>query len=155
MKKYILILAALVLATGCVADDWFGGGGSQKKWAASTPKQQLAEARNSFERKINAAQGKPLNTVQKDWGRLERALSRDGLTVYQWQQTAKVTTPSGETTKASSGSETFSCLAVFIVDDTTGKVMEATSEGPCYDYSLMPAWKPVITKSTDGRRGEV
>ena len=154
MKNLVLVLAMMILATGCVVDDWFGGGGGQK-WAASTPKQQMSEARNSFDRKIQAAAGKSLNSVQKEWGRLERGLSRDGLTVYQWQQTARVTTPSGEVSKASGGRETLSCLAMFIVNDRDGKVVDATSEGQCYDFSLMPAWKPVITNSTDGRRGGV
>jgi Prokaryotic membrane lipoprotein lipid attachment site. len=155
MKKYLLVLSAVFLLSGCAFGDWFGGGsGGGRSSTSASPRQQLSDGRASFDQKIKAAAGQSLSRVQKDWGRLEQGLSRDGLTVYKWSQTARLTAPAGEVTPAQSGQETTSCLAMFIVSPD-GVVVDATSEGQCYDYRLMPAWRPYILESTDGRSGSV
>ena len=160
MRKYLLILAVVLLTSGCAVSDWFGGGssssGGSRFGGADQGQQQLTDAKASFERKIKAAQGQSLTQVQKDWGRLERGLSRDGLTVYRWSQTAKITPPSGAKAAqaGTGGQETASCLAMFIVDPYN-MVVDATSEGLCLDLSRMPAWNPYVTESTDGRAGSV
>lgn len=161
MKKCILISLMMLLAAGCGnVRDWFDnlGGGSPSQPSrptASSPKQQLNDARASFDQKLRNAQGRTLAEVRKDWGRLEPGLKRGDLTVYQWRQTAKITTPKGEVKPASSGGAgTASCMAMFIVgpDDV---VVDSTAEGQCYDYRRMPAWKPTVTQSTDGLTGPV
>ena len=40
---------------------------------------------------------------------------------------------------------------MFIVNQD-GVVVDATSEGQCLDYKLMPLWRPVINADGDGRR---
>ncbi len=151
MKKYLLIAAAAAMVSGCATfDDWFGGRPS----TSNAPRQQLSDGRASFDQKIKNASGRPLTRVQKDWGALEPGVSRDGLTVYTWRQTARLSTPAGEVTQAKTGQETASCLAMFIVN-ANGVVVDASSEGQCFDYRLMPAWRPYITESTDGRTGAV
>lgn len=155
MKKSILVLLAVILASGCGGfGGLFDGGPVGGPSTAGSPRQQLSDGQASFDRKVSAANGQSLSKVQKDWGRLERGLSRDGLTVYKWSQTARLTAPAGEVTPAQSGQETTSCLAMFIVSPD-GVVVDATSEGQCYDYRLMPAWRPYILESTDGRTGSV
>ncbi|MDR1043932.1 MAG: hypothetical protein LBP33_02290 [Candidatus Adiutrix sp.] len=161
MKKYVLILAVLILSSGCAFNDWFGGssssssGGGSRFGGPDQGAQQMADAKNSFDQKIKSAQGQSLAQVQKDWGRLERGLSQGGLTVYRWSQTARITSPGGKVAQASSGGqETASCLAMFIVDPYN-TVVDATSEGLCLDLTRMPAWKPYVTESTDGRTGTI
>lgn len=155
MKKSILVLLTVFFVSGCGGfGGLFDGGPSGGPSTAGSPRQQLNDGQASFDRKIKAANGQSLSKVQKDWGRLERGLSRDGLTVYKWSQTARLTAPAGEVTPAQSGQETTSCLAMFIVSPD-GVVVDATSEGQCYDYRLMPAWRPYILESTDGRTGSV
>lgn len=155
MKKSILVLLAVFLASGCGVGGWFGGGpGGSGPSTAGSPRQQLSDGQASFDQKIRAANGQSLSKVQKEWGRLERGLSRDGLTVYKWSQTARLTAPAGEVTPAQAGQETASCLAMFIVSPD-GVVVDATAEGQCYDYRMMPAWRPYILESTDGRTGSV
>lgn len=153
MKKYLLVALAAFLVSGCALDGWFGGSSSRSSTTGS-PREQLVVARASFEKKIKAAHGQTLPKVQNDWGGLDRGLSRDGLTVYKWSQTARLSVPAGEVTPAQSGQETVSCLAMFIVNPS-GVVVDAASEGQCYDYRLMPAWNPYVVESTDGRTGVV
>ena len=158
MKKFALLLVTLMMTTGCagVINDWFGFGDDSGK-SGDKARQQLSDARASFDQKIKAAPGKSMSQLQKEWGKLEQGVSRDGLTVYRWRQTAKVTPPAGETVMPasnSSGQETFSCLAMFIVS-YEGVVVDATSEGQCVDYQLMPAWRPNVTQSTDGNTGSI
>lgn len=153
MKKYLLVVLAAFLVSGCALGGLFSGGSSRSSTAAS-PREQLSAGRASFEQKIKAASGQTLTKVQNDWGRLDQGLSREGLTVYKWSQTARLTTPAGEVTPAQSGQETTSCLAMFIVN-RNGVVVDATSEGQCYDYRMMPAWRPYIVESTDGQTGPV
>lgn len=163
MKKYLLILIALVLMPGCAwwnglfggGDSSAGGGSVGGKSGAQSARQQLSDARASFDEKIKSSPGKKLGDVKKEWGELEKGLSQNDLTVYRWSQTAKVTAPAGEVAPASNNSQqTTSCLAMFIVSGD-GTVVDATSEGQCFDYKLMPAWKPFIVESTDGRNGFV
>lgn len=164
MKKLLFIVLALFLLPGCAwLNGLFGsdGGGSHggkrpaSKPSSSSPRQELSDSRASFDEKIKAAVGQNLKQVKKEWGELETGLSQGDLTVYRWSQTAKVTTPAGETMPASNtGQQTTSCLAMFIVSGD-GRVVDATSEGQCFDYSLMPSWKPVIVESTDGKTGPV
>lgn len=147
-----------MMTTGCSTFcGWFDSSGPQQPGPATTKSasQQLAEGRASFEQKIIASRGASLSKLRTIWGSLEPGISRDNLTVYRWSQTAKLTTPTGMVTKASSAPPaTSSCLAVFIVD-RKGVVVDANSEGQCFDYRFMPAWKPVITQSTDGKTGAV
>ena len=115
----------------------------------------MNDARASFEEKIKAAQGRTVSQVRKEWSDLEAGLRQGDLTVYRWSQTARVTAPAGETVPTSAnGQQTTSCLAMFIVS-ADGSVVDATSEGQCFDYRLMPDWKPFIVESTDGRTGPV
>lgn len=159
MKKYFLILLALVLLPGCAWwNSLFDGGdsgGQPKSSGGPSPRQQLSEARASFDEKIKAAPGRNLSQLKREWGELERGLSQNDLTVYRWSQTARVTAPAGEAAPASNNDQqTTSCLAMFIVSyDNT--VVDATSEGQCFDYRLMPSWKPYIVESTDGKTGPV
>ncbi len=159
MKKFIPVFLMMLLTAGCGdVRGWFdqiGGGssGQSGRSTASSPKQQLNDARASFDQKLQNAQGRSLAEVRKDWGRLEPGLKRGDLTVYQWRQTAKITTPKGEVAPASSrGASTASCLAMFIVGPGD-VVVDSTAEGQCYDFRRMPAWQPTVTQSTDGRLG--
>lgn len=137
------------MASGCGVGEWMGFGKSPQEVA----NQERANGKESFEAKLAAAIGQPVAKVRKEWGALDGGLSRAGLTVFQWRQTAKLTLPEGMAPSEGTAGQTTlaSCLAMFIVRD--GVVMDATSEGQCFDYSRMPAWQPYITQSTDGRQG--
>ncbi len=163
MKKFLLIVIAAFMTSGCAASDWFGGlfsgsdSGGRVSGGGNVSQKQMAAARESFDRKIQAVPGQTLAQVQREWGRLEAGLSRDGLTVYTWRQTARITDPNPKVVQASQGSakgETASCLAMFIVNPNQ-VVMDATSEGLCLDLYKMPAWRPHITEATDGRLGPI
>lgn len=154
MKKCLVIVLAGLMVSGCAfIDEWFGAGSGQPS-TASSPRQQLSDGRAAFDEKVKGAVGQSFSKVQKAWGGLEGGVSREGLTVYRWSQTARLTAPAGEVTPARSGQETASCLAMFIVN-SEGTVVDAASEGQCYDYRLMPAWRPYILESSDGRQGPV
>jgi len=164
MKKYVLILIALFMTSACAGGDWFGGlfgggdGGGGSKGGDQAQK-QLAAARDSFERKLQAVPGQSLAEVKQQWGRLEAGLRREGLTVYTWKQTAKIVDPNPKVVPASNNkgqrkAETVSCLAMFIVNEQQ-VVMDATSEGLCLDLRQMPAWKPNVTEATNGQLGPV
>ena len=157
MKKYICLIAILVFGSGCVVTEWMGldgPSGPSGKDPQVAAQQQLNDARAGFDKKLEAARGKSLAQLNKEWGGLDGGISREGLSVFQWRQTARLTPPQGEVTKVGNqGATMASCLAMFIVQD--GVVVDATSEGECLDLRRMPAWKPYVTQSSDGRKGEV
>lgn len=155
MKRVVLFLAMIFMISGCgKIDDWFGRSGGPSQPSVSSARKQLNKAQDSFDNKLQAARGRSIEAARKDWGTLEAGLSQGGLTVYKWSQTAELTTPDGEPSQGKSGKQTVSCLAMFIADPD-GLVVDSTSEGRCFDLSKMPAWKPVVTQSTDGRTGPV
>ena len=160
MKKYICLIAILALGSGCALTEWMGfDGGSSGQSGSGTSRQEVAQrqlndARAAFAKKLDDTRGKSLAQLNKEWGGLDGGISREGLSVYQWRQTARLTPPQGEVTKVgNSGATVASCMAMFIVQN--GVVVDATSEGECLDYRRMPAWQPYITQSSDGRKGEV
>lgn len=154
LKKYICLIAILALGSGCAVGEWMGLGGSGQsgKSAQKVAESQLNDGKAAFSQKLDDARGKSLPQLQKEWGSLDGGLSRDSLTVFQWRQTARLTPPEEESGKPQNPVMA-SCLAMFIVQN--GVVVDATSEGQCFDYRLMPAWRPYITQSSDGRKGEV
>ena len=161
MKKYLLVILAVSLVPGCAWwNGLFGGGGASSGGKVTTssripPRQQLNDARASFDEKIKAAQGRTVSQVRKEWGDLEAGLRQGDLTVYRWSQTARVTAPAGETAPTSAnGQQTTSCLALFIVS-ADGSVVDATSEGQGVHYRLLPGWQPVSVEPTAGRTGPV
>ena len=156
MRKTICVLAVLFLA-GCSGWGLFSGPGPkpESQPAPSSPevsaRAELKAARASFQKKLGAAVGLTLAELRKQWGEVSKPVTLNNLTVYRWFQTARVTPPpdAGEALEdESQAADTlvFSCLAMFIVNDETESVVDADSEGPCYDYRLMPSWRPVIEK---------
>ncbi len=154
MIKFIPLLVLFMLAPACSQfSDWLGVPGSTGPTSTSAnPRAQMQAAQASFDQKLESARGESLNQVRRSWGNLEAGLSQDGLTVYKWSQTAQVTIPAGE--NSAGQTQVASCLAMFIVDQG-GVVVDSTSEGRCFDYNKMPAWKPIVTQSTDGRTGSI
>jgi len=162
VKKYICLIAILVLGSGCALTEWMGfdsgpsgKSGQSGKSQQEVAQKQLNDARASFNKKLDDSRGKTLAQLNKEWGGLDGGISREGLSVYQWRQTARLAPPQGEVTKVGNaqGTTLASCMAMFIVQNNV--VVDATSEGECLDLSRMPAWRPYITQSSDGRKGEV
>ncbi|MDR2947044.1 MAG: hypothetical protein LBV79_09895 [Candidatus Adiutrix sp.] len=159
MKKFLSLMVMAVLGSGCAVIEWPGWGaapaGPSQQEAArqqqEAARQQFDAGQAAFDQKLSASRGLPLAQLRDAWGGLDNGPSLDGLSVFQWRQTARIIPPAreGETP----GATLASCLAMFIVQGDV--VVDATSEGQCFDYRQMPAWQPFVTQSTDGRVGEV
>jgi hypothetical protein len=150
VRLAVCFLAAGLMLGGCAGFEPFSEGGD--KPVGDPESDQLTAGEAAFAKKLTSAPGLNLEGLKSQWGEVEKALTRGELTVYRWRQTATVTPPPGQ--GASPDPVVFSCLAMFIVNQSD-TVVDATSEGRCLDYRLMPAWQPTITQSSDGARGPV
>ncbi|MDR0881573.1 MAG: hypothetical protein LBP55_03405 [Candidatus Adiutrix sp.] len=151
MKKYIPLLLAVMVCSACAMGEWLSlGPVAATPRPSASPAQQLSDGRAAFKQKLGEAPGKTLARIKKEWGALEKGPSHGDMTGYTWRQTARLTVPAGEANpanpsqpKTAARPQTASCMAMFIVNNDE-KVLDATSEGQCFDYRLMPAWQPSI-----------
>ncbi len=144
----VYFLAAGLMLEGCAGLEPFSQEGGNSM--GDLERDQLTAGEAAFAKKLTSAPGLNLEELKSQWGQIEKALTRGELTVYRWRQTATVIPPQGQGGR--SEPVVFSCLAMFIVNQSD-TVVDATSEGRCLDYRLMPAWQPSITQSSGGTRG--
>ena len=163
MKKYLPVLFLMIMTTGCGTFESFFWDSSpppipvkpgQPPTQETEAKKQLMAGKASFEQKLNDSIGLDMSDLLDEWGTLEPGASRSGLTVYHWKQTANLMLPPNSSENNIATPKTASCLAMFIVGPNK-EVMDATAEGQCFDYELMPLWEPIVTQSTDGKIGVI
>lgn len=153
VRLVVYFLATGLMLEGCAGLEPFSQGGDNSMGDLERDQlDQLTAAGVAFAEKLTSAPGLNLEGLKRQWGQIEKALTRGDLTVYRWRQTATVIPPQGQGGR--SEPVVFSCLAMFIVNQSD-TVVDATSEGRCMDYQLMPAWQPIITQSSDRARGAV
>ena len=148
MRKLCFFLALLIFS-GCASFEQQPVSPpppEQRKVSATAAQAQYRAAQKAFNEKLEAAPGLTLAALRVQWGQVRQGITRGVSTIYHWTRTITVTPPEG--TAGALTPRTMSCMAVFIVQD--GVVVEASSEGQCLDYGLMPAWQPVCSGPCPG-----